>query len=106
MVASHDYAPVAASSLVVQSENEVPAFPILDRGGTCGYGERGAQVHLLKVEGRQAAGDFGPPLSGFGLVAPIGSTVHDFLLRPGEEAWWKCLLAPRAPPVGKIVDWH
>ena len=37
---------------------------------------------------------------------PIGSTVHDLLLQSGEEAWWRRLLVLRAPPVGKIADWH
>ena len=87
MVASHGHAPVAASSLIVRSENEVPAFSILDRVGTCGYVERGAQVPLLKVDGWRAVEDFEPSLSDFGLVAPIESTVRDLLLQSGEEAW-------------------
>ena len=106
MVASHDHVPIAASSLVVWSENEVPAFLILDRVGTCSYVERGAQVPLLKVEGRWAAGDFGPPLSDFGLVEPIGSTVHDLLLQSREEAGWGLLSVLHVLPIGKIADWH
>ena len=104
MVASHDHAPVAASSLVVWSENEVPLFPIFDRVETCGYVERGAQVPLLRVEGRRAAGGFGQPLSGFGLVAPIGSTVRDLLLQSREEAGWGLLLVLRVLPIGKTAD--
>ena len=106
MVASHDHAPVAASSLIVRRKNEVPLFPIFDRAGTCGYVERGAQVPLLRVEGRRAAGGFGPPLSGFGLVAPIGSTVRDLLLQSREEAGWGLLLVLRVLPTGKTADWH
>ena len=104
MVASHDHAPVAASSLVVRSKNEVPLFPIFDRAGTYGYVERGAQVPLLRVEGRWAARGFGPPLSGFGLVAPIGSTVRDLLLQSREEAGWGLLMVPRILPTEKTAD--
>ena len=86
MVASHDHAPVAVSSLVIQSENEMPAFPILDQVRTYGYVERGAQVPLSKVDGWWAARDFELPLSDFGLVAPIVSTIRDLLLQSGEEA--------------------
>ena len=82
----------------------MPAFPILDRVGTCGYVERGAQVPLLKVEDRRAVGDFGPSLSGFGLVAPIGSTVHDLLLQSRKEAGWGLLPALRVLPAGKTAD--
>ena len=84
----------------------MPAFSILDRVGTYGYVERGAQVPLLKVEGWQAAGDFGPSLSGFGLVAPIGSTVHDLLFQSREEAWWRLLPVLLVLPIEKIADWH
>ena len=80
MAASHDHAPVVVLSLVVQSESGMHAFSILDRVGTCGYVERGVHVPLSKVDGWRAVGDFEPPLSDFGLVAPIGSTVHDLLL--------------------------
>ena len=104
MVASHDHAPVAASTLVVRSENEVSLFSIFDRVGTCGCVERGAQVPLLRVEGRRATGGFGPPLSGFGLVAPIGSTVRDLLLQSREEAGWGLLSVLRVLPTGKTVD--
>ena len=104
MVASHDHAPVAASSLVVRSKNEVPLFSIFDRAGTCGYIERGVQVPLLRVEGRRAVGGFGPSLSGFGLVAPIGSTVRDLLLQSREEAGWGLLLVPRVLTTGKTAD--
>ena len=106
MVTSHDHAPVAVSSLVVRSENEMPAFPILDRVGTCDYVERGAQVPLPKVDGWWAAGDFEPPLLDFGLVAPIGSTVHDLLLQSREEAWWRLLPVLLILQIGKIADWH
>ena len=106
MVASHDHAPVAASSLVVRSKNEVPAFPILDRVGTCSYVERGAQVPLSKVDGWRAAKDFEPLLSDFGIVAPIGSTVHDLLLQSREETWWTLLPVLLVLPIGKITDWH
>ena len=106
MVASHDHVPVAASLLIVWSENEVPAFPILDQVRTCGYVERGAQVPLLKVEGQRAAGGFGPPLLDFGLVAPIGSTVRDLLLQSREEAGWGLLPVLCVLPTGKTADWH
>ena len=106
MVASHDHAPVAVSSLIVQSKNEMPAFPILGRVGTCGYVERGAQVPLPKVDGWRAVRDFESPLSDFGLVAPIGSTVHDLLLQSREEAWWRLLLVLLVLPIEKIADWH
>ena len=106
MVASHDHAPVAVSSLIVRRENEMPTFPILDRVGICGYVERGVQVPLLSVEGQRATGGFGPPLSGFGLVVPIGSTVHDLLLQSREEAGWGLLSVLRILPTGKTVDWH
>ena len=69
MVASHDHGPVAALSLVVQSENGMRAFPTLGRAGICGCVERGAQAPLPKVDGWRAAGDLGSPSSGFGLAA-------------------------------------
>ena len=84
----------------------MPLFPIFAWVGTCGCVERGAQVPLLRVEGRRAAGGSGPPLSGFGLVAPIGSTVRDLLLQSREEAGWGLLLVPRVLPSGKTADWH
>ena len=106
MVASHDHAPVVASSLVVWSESGMHAFSVLGRVGTYGYVERGAQVPLSKVDGWQVAGDLEPPLSDFGLVAPILSTVHDLLLQSGEEAWWRRLSVLLVLPVGKIAGWH
>ena len=84
----------------------MPAFSILDRVETYGYVERGAQVPLPKVDGWRAVEDFEPPLSDFGLVAPIGSTVHDLLLQLREEAWWRLLLVLLILPIGKIADWH
>ena len=106
MVASHDHTPVVVSSLVVQSENEMPAFSILDQVETCSYVERGAQVPLPKVDGWRAAEDFEPPLSDFGLVAPIGSTVRDLLLQSREEAGWGLLPVLCILPTGKTADWH
>ena len=106
MVASHDHAPVVASSLVVQRKNEVPLFSIFDRARTYSYVERGAQVPLLRVEGRRATRGFGPPLSGFGLVAPIGETVGDLLLQSREEAVWGLLSVLHVLPTGKTADWH
>ena len=93
-------------SLVVRSENGMHAFPILDQARICGCVKRGAQAPLPKVDGWRATGDLESPPSGFGLAAPIGSTVHDLLLQSGEEAWWRRLLVLHVPPVGKIIDWH
>ena len=86
MVTSHDHGPVAILSLVVQSENGMHAFPILDQARICGCVERGAQAPLSEVNGWRVAGDLESPPSGFGLAVPIGSTVHDLLLQLGEEA--------------------
>ena len=106
MVASHDHSPIAVLSLTVRSENGMHAFSILDRAGICDCVERGAQAPLPKVDGWRAVGDLESPPSGFGLAAPIGSTVRDLLLQSGEEAWWRRLLVLHVPPVGKIADWH
>ena len=106
MVASHDHGLVVVSSLVIRSENGMHAFPILDRARICDCVERGAQAPLPEVDGWRVAGDLESPPSGFGLAVPIGSTIHDLLLRSGEEAWWRRLLVLRTPPVGKIADWH
>ena len=106
MVASHDHGPVVVLSLIVRSENGMHAFPISDRARIYGCVERGARAPLPKVDGWQAAGDLESPPSGFGLAAPIGSTVRDLLLQSGEEAWWRRLLVLHVPPVGKITDWH
>ena len=84
----------------------MPAFLILGQVGTCGYVERGAQVPLPKVDGWRAGGDLEPPLSDFGLVAPIGSTIHDLLLQSREEAWWRLLSVLLVLLIRKIVDWH
>ena len=80
MVASHDHGFIAVSSLVVQSENGMRAFSILDQAGIYDYVERGAQAPLPEVDGWWAAGDLESPSSGFGLAVPIGSTVHGLLL--------------------------
>ena len=106
MVASHDHSPVVALSLVVQSENGMRTFSILGRAEIYGCVERGAQAPLPKVDGWRAAEDLGSPPSGFGLAAPIGSTVRDLLLQSGEEAWWRRLLVLHISPVEKIADWH
>ena len=106
MVTSHDHGPVAALLLVVWSENGMRAFSTFGQAGICGCAGRGAQAPLPKVAGWWAAGDLGLPPSGFGLAAPIGSTVHDLLLQSGEEAWWRHLLVLHVPPVEKIADWH
>ena len=106
MVVSRDHGLVAVLSLVVWSENGTHAFPISDRTGVCGCVEREAQAPLPKVDGRRAVGDLESPPSGFGLAAPIGSTVRDLLLQSREEAWWRRLLVLHIPPVGKIADWH
>ena len=106
MVASHDHAPIAASSLIVRSKNGMHAFPILDRVGICDCVERGAQAPLPEVDGWRVVGDLESPSSSFGLAVPIGSTVHDLLLQSGEEAWWRRLPVLLVLPIGKIVDWH
>ena len=104
MVASHDHGPIVVLSLIVQSENGMHAFPILGRAEIYGCVERGVQAPLPKVDGWRAVGDLKSPPSGFGLAAPIGSTVRDLLLQSGEEAWWRHLLVLHVPPIEKIVD--
>ena len=80
MVASHDHGFVVISSLIVRSENGMRAFSTLDRAGIYDCVERGAQAPLPEVDGWRVAGDLESSPSGFGLAAPIGSTVHDLLL--------------------------
>ena len=106
VVASHDHSPVVVLSLVVRSENGMHAFSISDWAGIYGCVERGEQAPLPKVDGWRATEDLESPPSGFGLAAPIGSTVRDLLLQSGEEAWWRCLLVLLVLPAEKIADWH